>query len=296
MKRIFRVQPGYDCGRGPCPSEGCPGFGKARGLGHGQHGEEWFYAAVDDEGLVALALTVYTDIMPSGTPNWRLDEGYPVEKRREGMDLTLHVGFPTEKETMRWWDAADKGRCDLLPGTWCDTSNTSALQARDFFRAHGDPNQAEQSEAFWQALEAALTEKRGRLPERADALWSRCACCGGEGVVPVLVSTEAQVAIPAEKKGMRWEDETRSAAEHLGYTVVETDGVDDYQGWGVYLLRKGDEWAILPWNYGSCSGCDAYEEENMSTPELCVEIFGGLIETFADEVAARIAFSGSKGW
>jgi len=72
--------------------------------------------------------------------------------------------------------------------------------------------------------------------------------------------------------------------------------VDDYQGWGVHLLRKGDEWATMPWSYGSCSVCDAYEDENTSTPELCVEIFGGLIETFADEAAARIAFSGSKGW
>lgn len=84
----------------------------------------------------------------------------------------------------------------------------------------------------------------------------------------------------------RWHDETALAARHAGWHVVKSDGVDDYQGWGVHLLRRGEfesiahdaeqegrlvdaeeirsqqqqsEWAVLAWSYGSCSGCDPYE-------------------------------------
>lgn len=60
---------------------------------------------------------------------------------------------------------------------------------------------------------------------------------------------------------MRWRDETQLAAEHLGYEVVETDGVTDWQGWGVHLLRKDGSWAVLAWSYGSCGACDRYEDE-----------------------------------
>jgi hypothetical protein len=39
---------------------------------------------------------------------------------------------------------------------------------------------------------------------------------------------------------MRWRDETQLAAEHLGYTVVETDGVTRLAGLGVHLQRGLD--------------------------------------------------------
>lgn len=133
---------------------------------------------------------------------------------------------------------------------------------------------------------------------------------------------------------MRWQGEVQLAAEHLGYVVVQTDGVDDYQGWGVHLLRKEQRvvndaaelvaqdveleardgfaavaeavrasdsvivvtWAVVSWSYGSCSGCDSYEDRDTSTPEACVAVFGDLIETCDNEDAARAKFSERKGW
>lgn len=107
---------------------------------------------------------------------------------------------------------------------------------------------------------------------------------------------------------MRWEHETTAAAENLGWRVVATNGVDDYQGWGVHLLQRyGDgltpsEWGVLSWSYGSCSGCDQYEDEipygldDAAFNEKCVQLFGPLIETCKDEEDARMKFSERKGW
>lgn len=95
---------------------------------------------------------------------------------------------------------------------------------------------------------------------------------------------------------MRWRNETRLAAEHLGYEVVETDGVTDWQGWGVHLLRKDGSWAVLAWSYGSCGGCDRYEDEIMGDPEHCAKVFGDLLEACASEEEARSRFSERKGW
>lgn len=97
---------------------------------------------------------------------------------------------------------------------------------------------------------------------------------------------------------MRWRGETETAAVQAGWTVVETDGVDDYQGWGVHLLQRGGEWAVLPWSYGSCNGCDSYEDQIAydASPEQCYAVFGDLIEICTDEEHARMQFSSRKGW
>lgn len=104
---------------------------------------------------------------------------------------------------------------------------------------------------------------------------------------------------------MRWEWETAVAASRLGWQVVETDGVDDYQGWGVHLLRSPDAWAVLSWSYGSCSGCDYYEDriyaydgsQRTDAPaDLYVELFSDCIERCDNEEAARKLFSDRKGW
>lgn len=102
---------------------------------------------------------------------------------------------------------------------------------------------------------------------------------------------------------IRWEEEARTAAEHLGWEVRDVSGVDDYQGWGVLLLHKaGDElgqkdrWATLGWSYGSCGGCDAYEDMNLSTPQACADAFGELVEEFTSVEKALASFSDRKGW
>lgn len=102
---------------------------------------------------------------------------------------------------------------------------------------------------------------------------------------------------------MRWENEATVAAELLGWTVVESDGVNDYQGWGVLLLKRFDvEWGTLAWSYGSCNHCDSYEDKfgygmaDEDFNQMCVQEFGPLIESADDEEKARARFSERKGW
>ncbi|HYF56280.1 MAG TPA: hypothetical protein VEA41_18645 [Salinarimonas sp.] len=92
---------------------------------------------------------------------------------------------------------------------------------------------------------------------------------------------------------MRWEDEAESAVERAGAVAVKRDGVSDWEGWGVILLRRGDQWGTLRWSYGSCSGCDRYED--MSDAERAKE-FDELIAWHSDYDAAMAAFENGKGW
>lgn len=92
---------------------------------------------------------------------------------------------------------------------------------------------------------------------------------------------------------MRWEEEAQAAAARAGAEIVERAGVDDYQGWGAFLLRRGGSWGVLSWSYGSCSGCDNYED--LGTQELR-DAFDGLITWYLDEAAGRLAFDGARGW
>lgn len=91
----------------------------------------------------------------------------------------------------------------------------------------------------------------------------------------------------------RWYEEAKSAAAKSGWTEVEYGGIDDYQGWGVLLIRNGEQWGVLPWSYGSCGGCDEYED--LSDVQQCAA-FTALIETAADEATARMLFDSRKGW
>ena len=44
----------------------------------------------------------------------------------------------------------------MLPGKRCVPEDLGAMFPDDFFKKHGDPNQFEQPESFWEAMEAAL--------------------------------------------------------------------------------------------------------------------------------------------
>lgn len=102
---------------------------------------------------------------------------------------------------------------------------------------------------------------------------------------------------------MRWENEAEVGAQQLGWEVVDRAGIDDYQGWGVLLLKRyGTEWGVLPWTYGSCNYCDQYEDQftyglsDQDFNEACVRLFGSLIESADSEEAARLLFDSRKGW
>ena len=92
---------------------------------------------------------------------------------------------------------------------------------------------------------------------------------------------------------MRWIEEATRALNAAGYALVESDGVCDYQGWGVLLGRNATGWAVLAWSYGSCSYCDSFE--GMGDAELRAA-FAGLIETAKTESEARRLFDSRKGW
>lgn len=96
----------------------------------------------------------------------------------------------------------------------------------------------------------------------------------------------------------RWFSEAVIAAAMAGYGLEEYKGRADYQGSGALLLRKGDwnsagEWAVLQWDYGSCSGSDGYEGASMAF------IVGGMtkdITEFGSESDARLFFDNISDW
>lgn len=57
--------------------------------------------------------------------------------------------------------------------------------------------------------------------------------------------------------------------------------------------RNSKNFAVLGWSYGSCSGCDSYE--NMSEDEVVKDLQNN-IEIFNTEEEARIKFDERKYW
>jgi hypothetical protein len=204
VKRIQHIVPGNDCINGTCRVEGCPGKQGRSSAGHGSHGEEWYYVVVEDTGLVALGLTVYTDIYPATVliePRERLR---PLKERRSGADLSFHIAFPVELgDLCTHVPGQPYGNpgCDWLPGGRCVSWGSTALGAREFFDQHGDPAGPDQAESFWQALEAYLVKRAPRIhAERVDETHERCPRCAGVGVV------ERIKAVKQRHRGGRFED------------------------------------------------------------------------------------------
>jgi hypothetical protein len=92
----------------------------------------------------------------------------------------------------------------------------------------------------------------------------------------------------------RWEAEARLALALAGYDqLVEVKGSTDYQGGGVILARSWRGWAVLAWSYGSCSGCDAYED--MGTRGI-VDDMTSAIAHCTDEKMARERYGAEAYW
>lgn len=194
--------PGYDCERGPCPAKDCPGYGhpKRPGGGHGIHGEEWAFAVVSADRLVAISLLVFTDIYPptvSPAQTGRFEiSAYTgriktLKELRYGADLTIHVGFPTQPEDMADLPAdwspgyGEPYACRLVQSSMCDRGRSTALGARDFFNAQGDPAKFEQPSSFWLALTEYLSVREADIREaRVDKKFHCCTSCSGKGFVP----------------------------------------------------------------------------------------------------------------
>ncbi len=175
MRRHSFKVPGRDCISVPAS---CPHTPNCAGQ-YGRHGEEWVYVSTSNDGQTALVLTCYTDILPEGSPSF--DVGAPLNKRRYGADMTLHASFPTELESVR--DNSPGNSCTYVDEGRCFIANTSALSAHDFFLAHGDPVQFEQSETFWVAFEEQHREKGEEIRgKRVDTTHEQCKGCGGSGV------------------------------------------------------------------------------------------------------------------
>lgn len=178
LRREARASRGWDCIAGPCLRDDPPaapdGDGRCtRGRDHGRHGDEWRYAVVSADRLVATSLVVYTSNMPAWTPAEMQGDAPP-----RGADLTTCVAFPFLRRHLA---EPQPTRCALLAS--CRTFDTRALEAGKFFQKHGRAS-FEQPEAFWLALEAWHEEADARArrtkAEEVDG-WHRCPTCDGTG-------------------------------------------------------------------------------------------------------------------
>jgi hypothetical protein len=99
--------------------------------------------------------------------------------------------------------------------------------------------------------------------------------------------------VSVDVNDLRWGPEAVAIVESVGWSVVDVGGVDDWQGCGVLLLHRAGDWATLAWSYGTCSGCDEFED--MSDAELRARFLSDL-SIASCESAARVAFAEGDGW
>jgi len=168
MIRKIQFRPGWDCISGPCTHEKKCSFNNT----HGRHGDEYHHHILAKDGLTALCLLVYTDMLgPKAI--------HPDPKPPRGADLSLYSAFPIEKEDMRTW------KPDLGVDAFSTAAWTSALAGGEFWQAHGageDPSRP--SETYWKALEERFVELDAIVrEERVDTKWKQCPHCKGEGVL-----------------------------------------------------------------------------------------------------------------
>ncbi len=64
---------------------------------------------------------------------------------------------------------------------------------------------------------------------------------------------------PIEADDDRWGYSYNELIATLGVDVVLQVDDHDYQGDTRLLVRSGDQWGVLIFGWGSCSGCDALE-------------------------------------
>ncbi len=161
--------PAFDCRQNICPA--CDAGRKGD---HGIDSELWVFTLVDEDKTMALSLTIATPYYTEGTDvsvdsqvfrsrnlalclNWRSDEGSIAGQTKPHND------------------------CPYL-GNNCHPAGSWGLVADGFFKEHFlVDDEAEQSTAFWLALEALADELIEPLKPMQQL--EQCQCCDGKGVM-----------------------------------------------------------------------------------------------------------------
>jgi hypothetical protein len=52
------------------------------------------------------------------------------------------------------------------------------------------------------------------------------------------------------------------------WQVLWFEAESDYQGWAKFLLIKNGEFIFYEYTYGSCSGCDTWEDKSLSPEQI----------------------------
>ncbi len=98
---------------------------------------------------------------------------------------------------------------------------------------------------------------------------------------------------------VRWASAIKKLFDSLEMEVVEFEGISDYQGCGIFLLREDHwnnaRWYVMSFSYGTCGGCDAFEDLNALER---AKAWLDLTESFATEQDAREVYeeSVSRCW
>lgn len=70
-----------------------------------------------------------------------------------------------------------------------------------------------------------------------------------------------------------------------------------YQGGASVLLWDGDKVHYIEWSYGSCSGCDAWEQAGLTDEQVAAEIQGSsIVMSFDEAVAWAKLLPGNEHW
>jgi hypothetical protein len=75
---------------------------------------------------------------------------------------------------------------------------------------------------------------------------------------------------------MRWQDTVASRCrygENAGriwgdWEIIWEESMDDYQGYAKFLAKKDKKYCFYEWSYGSCSGCDAWEDRGLNDAQI----------------------------
>lgn len=86
---------------------------------------------------------------------------------------------------------------------------------------------------------------------------------------------EKKLFVNSESANCRWSE---CVEPHLGdWTVLWEEAYVDYQGGTKLLATKDGHYAYVEWSYGSCSGCDGWED---MAEDRRLEDFKNMIEYF----------------